>query len=108
MFIFRVVAFDLTDCAVENAKPLATLGVWPQPPPPYDLAPQNAATRLSTAQAPRRLSDFGHGTVLGGKAHSAFPAKTRLAHALARPDGHVGSSLPELLAFVLAFARSSG
>ena len=38
---------------VSAAKPLATLGVWPQPPPPYDLAPQNAATRLSTAQAPR-------------------------------------------------------
>ena len=25
------------------AKPLASLGVWPQPPPPYDLALQNDA-----------------------------------------------------------------
>ena len=36
------------------------------------------------------------------------PPGARPRQALARPNGRVGSSLRELLAFVLAFARSYG
>ena len=46
-------------------------------------------------------------TGVAGEATGAFRTGAG-SRALARPDGRDGSSLRELLAFVLAFARSYG